>query len=70
MIAVAPTRQRPTTIPPAFLSTRAYLASLRPGDLPTRCPWLGHDTICPSFERGRVTYLCCSCNRELTPWPE
>ena len=36
-------------IPPAFLSTRAYLASLPPGTLPDRCPTCGSREIAPLF---------------------
>ena len=36
-------------IPPCFLSTRAYLASLPPGALPDRCPACGSREVCPVF---------------------
>ena len=36
-------------IPPCFLSTRAYLASLPPGALPDRCPSCSSRSVLPVF---------------------
>jgi hypothetical protein len=45
-------------IPPAFLSTRAYLASLKPGDVPEACPRCGSDDIVPCFPGPE--WECCA----------
>lgn len=65
-----PTHQQQPAIPTAFLSTRAYIASLAPGELPVRCPWLGHTAICPTFAPNRRTHACLDCGREFTRWPD
>lgn len=40
---------QPLVIPPAFLSTRAFWASLAPGDVPTRCPACSGSAVTPLF---------------------
>jgi hypothetical protein len=40
---------QPEPIPPAFLSTRAYLASLPPGELVTVCPACGSRAVAPLY---------------------
>ena len=44
-----PTCCQPHPIPPAFLSTRAYLASLPPGAMPDRCPHCASRAVAPLF---------------------
>lgn len=47
--ATSKTPRSDQTIPPCFLSTQAFLASLPIGELPDRCPACGSRQIAPLF---------------------
>lgn len=49
-------------IPPAFLSTRAHQASLKPGDVPEGCPApdCGSDEVLPLFPGPE--WQCAACD--------